>query len=154
MRLHRKTWLAVALASVVAALLNLHAWRPGIGGRSDRADGVQPQGSELELYYGWPACFRAELLRSDDPGMGERALRAAPFYLPPYAGGWVSSRCVSWGAVVLDAAVAVLGVGLVAVVSECGQRGRWPRRAVVAVLVIGLLLAAGYLTAGKVGATL
>jgi hypothetical protein len=46
--------------------------------------------------------------------------------------------------------MAGLGLVLVAVVVECGQRERWTLGAVVAVLVVSLLLAAGYLAAGKV----
>src|SRR5215471_19128312 len=144
MNVHRGTWLAIAVAAVVFALLNLHAWRPGIGGRTDRNNGVQPNGSELELFYGWPACYRAELLRSDDPGMGARVLKAAPFYLPPYAEGWVSSRYVGWLAIVLDATMALLGIALVAVIVECKERDRWPRRAIIGALVIPFLLVLGY----------
>ena len=35
---------------------------PGYGGRNDRQPGM-----EVERYFGWPACFRAELWRSDHP---------------------------------------------------------------------------------------
>jgi len=150
MRLHRGTWLAIAVATVVLGLLNLHAWRPGIGGRTDRINGVQPDGSELELSYGWPACYRAELLRSDDPGMGTRVLATAPFYVPPYAEGWVSSRYVGRLAIVVDASMALLGVVLVGVIVECVQRERWTGRAIIAMLIMGLLLAAGYLSAETV----
>lgn len=150
MNLHRGTWLAIAVAAIVLALLNLHAWQPGIGGRTDRNNGVRPNGSELELYFGWPACYRAELLRSDDPGMGARVLKTAPFYLSPYANGWVSSRYVGWLAIVLDASFALLGLVLVAVIFECGQRKRWSRRAKIATLIIALLLVVGYWSAESV----
>jgi hypothetical protein len=154
MVLRHKTWLFIATAAVIFALMNFHAWQPGIGGRSDRNNGVQPDGSELELYYGWPACYRAELLRSDDSGMGRRVLQTAPFYVPPYAEGWISARYVSWLAVLLDTAMALLGLVFVAVVAECVQTERWPPRAIVTILVIGLLLAAGGLVAVLVSANL
>jgi hypothetical protein len=147
MSFHRGTWLAIAMGAVVFALLNLHAWRPGIGGRTDRNNGVQPDGSELELYYGWPACYRAELLRSDDPGMGRRVLHTAPYYLPPYSEGWVSSRYVGWLAIVLDIAFALLSLVLLGVIFESGQRERWTRRARIASLLIALVLVVGYWTA-------
>ncbi len=150
MNLHRGTWLAIVVSAVVLALLNLHAWRPGIGGRTDWDNGEQPNGSELELYFGWPACYRAELLRSDDPGMGARVLKTAPFYVPPYADGWVSSRYVGWLAIVLDASFALLGLVLVAVIFECGQRERWNRRAITAALIVAILLVVGYWSAETV----
>lgn len=151
MHVHRGTWLAIVSAVIVFLLLNVHSWRPGIGGRTDRINDAQPNGSELELSYGWPACYRAELLRSDDPGMGARVLETAPFYLPPYAEGWVSARYIGWQAVALDVAFAVLGLILVAVVFECVQRERWPRRAIIAVVAIVFLLAAGYASSEAVG---
>jgi hypothetical protein len=150
MKLNRGTWVAIALVAIVLALLNLHAWQPGIGGRTDRINGVQPIGSELELYYGWPACYRAELLRSDDPGMGSRVLETAPLYLPPYAEGWVSARYVSRLAIVLDALFALLGIALVGLFFECGRRAHWPRWAVIATLLIAFTLAAGYWSAESV----
>jgi hypothetical protein len=154
MRLHRKTWLSVAAAAIIFALMNLHAWRPGIGGRTDRKDGVQPKGSELELYYGWPACYRAELLRSDDPRMGMRVMRRAPFYVTPYSEGWVSARYERRLAILLDATMALLGLVFVAVAVECEQTRRWSPGATVTLLVIGSLLAAGYLAGDVVSAHL
>lgn len=150
MNLHRRTWLAVAGVVGVFALLNLHCWRPGTGGRTDRVGDVQPDGSELELYYGWPACYRAELLRSDDPGLADRVLKSAPFYGPPHADGWVSARAFGWPAVGIDIAFAALGVVLVAALMEWNRSG-WSRRAVVAVLVIVVLMAVGFGIADAVG---
>jgi hypothetical protein len=144
MKLHRGTWVAIAVAAVLLALLNLHAWRPGIGGRTDRINGVQPNGSELELYYGWPACYRAELLRSDDPGMSSRVLQTAPFYVPPYAECWVSARYLGWLAIVLDAIFALLGIALVGLIVECCKGEQWPRSALIATLFIAFTLAVGY----------
>ncbi len=150
MNFHRGTWLAMAVGAVVFTFLNLHAWRPGIGGRSDQNDGVQPHGSELELYYGWPACYRAEMLRSDDPGMGRRVLHSAPFYVPPYSEGWVSSRYVGWRAIVLDVAFALGSLVLLAVILECERREQWTRRATIAVLLSALVLVVAYWTAETV----
>jgi hypothetical protein len=150
MNFHRGTWLAVAVAVVVFALLNLHCWRPGIGGRRDRANDPQPEGTELELYYGWPACYRAELLRSDDPSLGDRVLKTAPFYVPPYTEAWASSRYFGWVAVILDASFAILGIVLVAMLFECDHRGRWTRSAIASALIIAFLLAAAYWIADMV----
>ena len=154
MKFRRGTWIAIALAAVVFAALNFHPWRPGIGERTDRINGVQPVGSELELYYGWPACYRAELLRSDDPDMGDRVLKASPFYAPPYAEGWVSSRYVGRAAMVLDASVALLGLVLTAVIFECERRKQWNRASVTAVLIMVAVLAAAYWVADMVDAHL
>ncbi len=55
MRLHRRTW--VALGWLFAALLvaNAWCWQPGIGGNGP----PRPPGTEVELFYGWPATSRA-----------------------------------------------------------------------------------------------
>jgi hypothetical protein len=82
--------------------------------------------------------------------MGTRVLKTAPFYLPPYAEGWVSSRYVGWLAIVLDASFAALALVLVALIFECGQNERWNRRAIIAVLSIASLLAVGYWSAEMV----
>lgn len=150
MGIHRQAWLAILITALVLVLLNIHPWQPGIGGRTDRKSGVQPDGSELELYYGWPACYRAELLRSDDPGMGTRVLRTAPFYFPPYAEGWVSSRYVGIGAIVLDVSFGLLFLVLVAVIADYVRRERWTRWAAITALTIVALLVAVYWLADRV----
>jgi hypothetical protein len=150
MTLHRRTWLAIAVAAAGFALVNLHCWRPGTGGRTDGPGGVRPGGSEVELYYGWPACYRAELVRSDDPGLADRVLRTAPFHAPPHAAGWVAARYFGWLAAAVDATFALLATALVALIVECDRRGRWTRLAFAATLVLGALLAAGYWVADAV----
>ena len=45
--------------------------------------GSRPAGSELEIYLGFPACFRAELWRSDEPDLTMQLLASAPFISPP-----------------------------------------------------------------------
>lgn len=147
MKFQRRTVLAIALTAGLLAALNLQCSRPGIGGRTDRVDGVRPAGSELELFYGWPACHCAELFRSDDPGLADRVLRSAPLFVPPYKAGWVSARYIGARAVVLNATFAILGIAIVAILCECDQRGQWPRRAIVAATLIAALLTAGYLIA-------
>ena len=60
LQMRLKTILAWALFSFI--LVNGCSWMPGYGGRHDRQPGM-----EVERYFGWPACFRAELWRSDHP---------------------------------------------------------------------------------------
>jgi hypothetical protein len=50
----------VGLAAFV--LINGCSWQPGYGGRHDKRPGM-----EVERYFGWPACFYADLWRSDKP---------------------------------------------------------------------------------------
>ena len=45
---------------VLFIFINGCSWMPGYGGRNDRQPGM-----EVERYFGWPACFRAELWQSD-----------------------------------------------------------------------------------------
>jgi len=47
-------------AVAVFLVVNGCSWMPGYGGRNDRQPGM-----EVERYFGWPACFRAELWQSD-----------------------------------------------------------------------------------------
>jgi hypothetical protein len=150
MNLHRRTWLAIVTVAAVFALINLRAWRPGIGGRTDGPGGVGPAGSEIELYYGWPACHRAELVRSDDPELADRVLRTAPLHAPPHEAGWVAARYFGWSAAAVDAAFAIVATALVALLVECGRRGRWPRRALVAALILGIILVDAYWIADRV----
>jgi hypothetical protein len=144
MGLRRITWIAIVLAAIGFALLNLHCWWPGIGGRTDRVNEARPAGSEVELYYGWPACYRAELLRSDDPGLGDELLDRAPFFLPPYAQASLAVREFDWSALALDVSFALLAVMLLALLIECFSRGRMSRREMTMALGIGLALSVEY----------
>jgi hypothetical protein len=86
--------------------------------------------------------------------MGRRVLEMAPFYLPPYSEGWVSSRTVGAGAIALDVGFALLALVLVAVVFECQRRERWPRSAVFTSVTIVVLLAVGYWSAKRLSVSL
>ena len=143
MMLHRATWVRISVAVGLFGLLNLHCWQPGIGGRTDLVGGERPEGSEIELYYGWPACYLAKLLRSDDPELSSKMLRSAPFVVPPSAMKPVA-RYASFPAAVLDACFALFAVTLIAIGSECSRRNHWPRLAVAAAALIVLLLFLGY----------
>ena len=46
----------------VFVLMNGCSWEPGFGGR--RHDGKP--GEEVERYFGWPACFYADMWRSNE----------------------------------------------------------------------------------------
>lgn len=136
MSLHRKTWLAM-LASLGALLaVNLWCWRPGIG------LGIR-NGTEMDLFYGWPATYQAEWWRADDSTLGERLLRTAPFYHP---GNEMELRARYRGALpaLADVAFAVAALVAVGVVVESEVRRSWPRWAiaslVLALLVMGVVL--------------
>lgn len=82
MKLNRDTSKLFIFAIVVLLLLNFHCWRPGIGGRTKLKSGERPAGAELELYYGYPACYQAELWRSDNTDDIQKLLANAPFIRP------------------------------------------------------------------------
>lgn len=76
--MHRRTWTVLAVAVAFFLLLNLHPWDQGVGGSGPQ----QPPGTNFEGYFGWPACYRAEWWKSDDPALMMRILSRAPFYSP------------------------------------------------------------------------
>jgi len=137
----------MAAALSIFALLNLHCWRPGTGGRRDLVDGKHPRGSELELYYGWPSCYRAELFRSDDPTL---MMRAGPFYFSLNDDGWVASRYVGWLAIGLDLSFALIATVLVALCSEViNCERRLTGVSIFIALVLVLILVAEYYLSGS-----
>src|SRR4051794_27270209 len=69
MRLHGFTWAVVVTCVFVLLTVNLLCWRPGIG--------VRPEGTEVELYYGWPATYRADWWRSTNRSLGPVCLASA-----------------------------------------------------------------------------
>jgi hypothetical protein len=138
MKFRSSTWFAVAATASFLALLNLHCWQPGIGGRTDLVGGERPQGTELELFYGWPACYRAELLRSDDRALSSRILKSAPFIRPSDLDMRVVARYRGWLPALLDVSFALAATALVALYSG---KGRWNRA--TRSLAIGLLLFLG-----------
>jgi hypothetical protein len=58
--LRRRIHQTVLSGLAIALLVNGCSWQPGWGGRSDLKPGM-----EVERYFGWPACYRAEMWRSD-----------------------------------------------------------------------------------------
>src|SRR6266436_1847614 len=125
MKIHRQTWLAMLATLAIFALLNGHCWRPGIGRRHDHVNGDRAVRTELELYYGWPACYRAELLRSDEPTLFDRMLERAPFFFPPYNEMWVVSRYLGWFALALNTSFALLATVVVVLFFEWNRQHRW-----------------------------
>jgi hypothetical protein len=136
MRLHRETWAGLGLGAIILAAANLWCWSPGIGGGQPHG---RP-GAEVELYYGWPATYRAEWWRSDDPALVPVLLRRAPFFHPSgvmdlqhrYVGVWPA---------LADAAFALAALAAVCLGMEAQARG-WRRGTVV-----GLVLAAAVMVA-------
>jgi hypothetical protein len=124
------TWLMLLAAAVLLFLLSWHCWRPGVGGPV----GGRPPGTQLELFFGWPATYQAELWWSDDESLGSRILASAPFYYPD---GEMSLEYHVFGmkALAVDILVALLLLLLVAVIMECALRGAWNWR--IAALLAG-----------------
>ena len=120
------TWLMLLVGAALLFQLNWQCWRPGVGG----ASGGSPPGTQLELFFGWPATYRAELWRSNDESLGSRILASAPFYYP---GSEMSLEYHAFGmdALTVDIIVALLVLLLVAVIVECALRRAWNRRVVV-----------------------
>ena len=95
--------------------MNLVCWSPGVGSGL-RLPG-NPPGTELELFFGFPSQYRAELWRSNDPALADRILKVAPFYLP----GKEMERTVRYtgvAAIVLDFLFAILLAGFIAIAAE------------------------------------
>jgi len=146
-RMHRGSWFAAFLTLGVLLLVNLVCWSPGVGSGL-RLPG-NPPGTELELFFGFPSNYRAELWRSNDPALADSILKVAPFYLP----GKEMERTVRFtgvAAIVLDVTFAILLAGLaaIAVESECGvvSPGRYRRVSWAIVIGVGLL----YMTSDSV----
>lgn len=98
---------AIPIALAILYLVNFHCWTPGLGGRTDRdTNGVRPQGNECEIYLGYPACYMAELWRSDSPDRTPSIFASSPF-IPNPIGYTTPYRYFSMVAVVLDLGFAV-----------------------------------------------
>ncbi len=109
MKFDRSQLFPAAITLVVLYAVNFHCWQPGIGGRTDfrfREDQVPPDGAEVEIFLGFPACYRAELWRSDEPGTQMELLRSAPLLRPPEP-MWVASAYTSTSAVLVNVAFGV-----------------------------------------------
>jgi hypothetical protein len=131
----RVTWLLLLATVAVLFLLNWQCWSLGTGG----TDVGQSSGTELERFFGWPATYRAELLRSDDQELASRILASAPFYYP---GDEMSLEYRSLGkeALAVDAAFALIVLFSVAVIVECTLRRVWGSLQVLLVVGAGLML--------------
>jgi hypothetical protein len=133
----RVTWLVLLAMAAALFMLNWQCWQPGVGG----AVGGRPPGTQLELFFGWPATYQAELWRSDDEALASRILASAPFYYPD---GEMSLECRAVGmrALALNLLFAVLMLLSVAVMMECALRRVWNSRVVAVLAGAGLLLLA------------
>lgn len=120
---------------VVLGLANSVCWSPGVGTRLTLPG--HPKGTELELFFGWPAQYRAELWRSNDPALASRILESAPFYLP----GEEMQRHVRYtgvSAIALNLLFALLLAGTIGIAVEYlgfGGGQRWFGRAGLLLLI-------------------
>ena len=129
------TWLVLLFVAVLLFLLNWQCWLPGVGGPS----GGRPPGTQLELFFGWPATYQAELWWSHDESLGSRILASAPFYYPD---GEMSLEYHVFGmaALAVNLAFALLVLLSVAVIMECVFRQDWGRRQVALLVAAAFLL--------------
>jgi hypothetical protein len=124
----------IALVGLGAFIvINGCSWRPGSGGRHDRKPGM-----EVERYFGWPACFYADLWRSDEP------MNVEPWdYAPPFPISrqmyfvYHRARAVP---LLLDAVLVVAVTAGVVILRTWEFHGRSTRRS-VAVLVALVVVA-------------
>jgi hypothetical protein len=138
----------VFLVLIALVLVNSVCWLPGVGTCLTLPE--RPKGTEVELYYGWPATYRAELWRSNDPTLARRILASAPFYRP---GGEMERHVRYTGglAIALDVLFGLTLAGLAAIAVESyslGASQAWFRWA-TPILLIGLVIL--YLGSGQVG---
>ena len=149
MKFDRTFWILTITVAIVLCALNFHCWQPGIGGRSDvRPDGSRPTGSELEIYLGFPACYRAELWRSDDPDITMQLLASAPFIRPPE-----SMIVVSYYTSAAAALANLFFATAVFVIVGCfvgAERHRWNRTATFMTAGCAVIAIACYLFADRV----
>jgi len=136
MRLHHQTWLALLTVLGILLAVNLWCWRPGIGGSGSS----RPPGTELELFYGWPATYQAEWWRSEDTTLARRLLQSAPFC---YSGDMeLQARYLRVLPALADVAFAAAALFALGVVVESAVRRFWPRWAVVGSVLAILVMAA------------
>jgi len=153
MKFDRSIALPLFVALAVLYAFNFHCWQPGIGGRTDRdADGARPEGSELEIYLGFPAVYRAELWRSDDPNLTTQLLQTAP-YISPRDPMRVAARYASRSAAVVDGLFALSALVLV-ILAYSAKTHQWNQSAIIVVLVAAATAIACFLAAGNVSAHL
>lgn len=101
---------------ILFLVINAFSWSPGYGGRRNQ------KGMEVERYFGWPACFRAELWRSDH--RHEINILA---YMPPVPLAGEMSLAVAYHsatALVLNLAFAGCLIGIVQLFAWIDHRRR------------------------------
>ena len=101
----------------VFVLVNGCSWQPGYGDRNDRKPGM-----EVERYFGWPACFYADLWQSDEATEVEPWNYAPPL---PITSDMHYIYC-SFGVVplLLDIAIIVAAMGIAVVIKGTGKANR------------------------------
>ena len=131
----------VVLLLFVAA--NFWCWRPGIGpGRTG------PPGTELELYYGWPATYQAEWWRSEDATLQGRILRSVPFY--SFAAEMeLRNRYFGFLAAVANLAFAGAALCAAVILSESAARQRHLSRGELIALLVAAVVVVAVLAASE-----
>jgi hypothetical protein len=143
MRLHPETWFYVIVVLLGLFAANFWCWQPGIGpGRSE------PHGTELEVYYGWPATHLAEWWRSEDPTLGRRLLESMPFYdfAPEME---LRNRYFGLPAALANLAFAAAALCAVVIVTESAVRERLSRRALLALVIAAVVIVAVYVASAS-----
>ena len=112
----------------IFGVVNGIAWTPGIGGRNDKQPGM-----EIERYFGWPACYLAELWRSQEH-VPLRLQWATPLS-SPHVQMFFVYRTVGVLALVIDVVVALASIGLVIIIDRCQFR-----RPSTMLIICGMLL--------------
>lgn len=132
-------WRTVAVVLLAGVLVNACSWTPGYGGRRD-----QQPGMEVERYFGWPACFRAELWRSDHPHQVDVGAYVPPIPLSNEM-SFVYARS-GWLPLLLDVALVAIAAALGLLISRKRSAASLPRAAVVLAALGGLLVLLAGLT--------
>jgi hypothetical protein len=133
MKIHRQSWFAMFMKSAILCLINMHCWKPGIGGRNDKI-----AGTELEIYLGWPACYRAELWRSDELLMTD-LLKRAPFFRVPKS-MWKVARYMNLTAIITDILFAISSIALVGIILNAQKNLHWPAKSMAVVIFLAAVL--------------
>jgi hypothetical protein len=152
MKSNRSTFYMMAIVTAIIFVINLHCWKPGIGDRTDNDEGKQVSGTEISLYFGWPAYYVAELWRSDESLQSE-LLKRAPFFLVPDS-MWMADRYVSIFAMVIDITFLLSAVLLIGIVWNSVIRDLWTVKRIGFALGLVIILLICYLQADAFSAFL
>jgi len=138
------TWVSLTVAGAVLLAANLWCWQPGIGGGFPS----RPAGTEVDLYYGWPATYRAEWWRSDDPALGMTLLGRAPFFHPA---GTMDRQAgyTGVGAAVVDASFGLAVLVAIWLAADIRARG-WRRGTAIGLALAAVVLVATWMVADRV----